>query len=454
MDNPSMEEVSSQYIEITRGDIVFRANNWKDLGSLFAKIAAVTGDMKTVERSAKHQQGWTYAPWDKISQAVNESLGNNHLAMITSMVSEPTQETLQAAKQGGGTYTVLRCYVTIDVVLGDGETGAMAFARWYGQADDTSGGEKAIDKALTYAAKSFVKKLFVVSTGEDDPEGTDSGADPATSSRNKPPRQQPTPKAQQQPTPAPKAQQPSPLTPEPDEPPFEATKPPAPVAKAPEELPANVTPLRNQASFFAEALRMGYERADVKLILGYYGEQSYAEAKHVELIEKLKAWKALRDAMVSDLADPNDELLDDTVLAEMTYLGLKDAAVGTTINLHNVTLALPMHKKHRAFTRKAQEVGKGMTLAQIAGALKEAGLLPWRPEKEEMMLKVVSELAKFNQEDIVEQDGKVEEVIAGAPEIDPFDDGTGEPQLEVIVVPSGADVKDLFDDMFGGGIQS
>lgn len=432
--------MTQEFIEFQQGNITFKADSFKDLGALFAKIATVTGTMKRVQKNGTHSfQKWSYATWDDISEVLNQSLGENKLAVIQSMAEAP--EFVQIGANNNGTPNI-RASVVLDIVLACGETGATASVRWYGHADDTSGGEKAIDKALTYATKSFFKKMFVISTGGEDPEGnaSEDGTNYSGQSQSKGKKQPPAqrPSVNEQPAPQ---QQPPPTQQAPAQQAPPAAQPPA---------TKDTIPFKSKDLFVTEAKSMGYETADFKLILTYFG---FADAKgvvgwsiekHDSLLASLLAWKEFREVFLTAFSkgaggeDP--ELLDKTVLEEMAnVLGMHQP-----INAAAVRASIPMLKQHIAFNQEITKLDP--TRMRASAILQQAGLLPWKSENTDKMLTIVKNALDVSfAADIVEDGAVLSDLTAGAPaDYDPFVDATDTDE------PS-ADGGDVLDSFFGEG---
>lgn len=367
---------------------------------LYAKIAAVTGTMRRIPKSGKHEkQGWMYPTWDDITEAINEALGANNLAILPQMAEPPVM--VELGKNNYGTPSI-RCTVIVDFTLADGESGETEVRRWYGWADDTSGGEKAIDKALTYCEKSFLKKLFVISAGRDeDPEGATSVYDQQGFNNQQQPQQPPLREVKP-----------------PRNKPAEQPKQEAPGKPAVTENGKHATErVKSKETFVEEAKEAGFGILEFKAVLPHFGFSldekgglNYKPDIHDQMIADLKAWRTFSNAFQATL--PKDEVLQsDSVLPQLKLLGLT-----VPLQAQAVIDAIPLVQKYRAFVDEALRIAPYEKAKEVFTTHK---LLPWKIENTELMLQTLrSQVQAEVMKEEIREAAAIEEVTGGDVEDD------------------------------------
>jgi len=160
-----------------------------------AKLARAQADMSPVPKDRTHQQGYKFQSADSIFAVCRPLLAKCGLALLPS-VEVLDKATGQTAK---GT-PFEKATVRVSFALIDTETGYSEAALFPGEALDYNGME--VQKALTIAAKLFLKALFLVSESGDDPDEDDhQPARRETPRQAPPPRPTPTPAAPASPAP-------------------------------------------------------------------------------------------------------------------------------------------------------------------------------------------------------------------------------------------------------------
>lgn len=385
--------MENNWIEFELDGIRFYAPDWKALGSLFAKVSEVTGAMKNIPKNGKHQQGWAYPTWDDISQTVNENLGSAKLAWIVSMPSQP--ELVEVGTNRNGTPSI-RAGAWISFVLGDGDTGAFAHGKWYGHADDTSGGEKAIDKALTYAEKSALKKIFVISAGiDDDPEGASSVYDQEGGLNR---GQQPTQKPKQ------------------SQKPKQEAKPSGGAMELPENTA--VDPNKNSKWFADQVKLIGYKSRDEMVeVIDLFetekddeGKAKYNAQTFDALLEDLKSWRELLEDMAPSMEDGKPVEVK-TAVNWLKYLGIQQPYTP-----EKVRSALGSAGEYSKF--KAEVLSLVPDFSEAKSLMEKLNVYPWAPGKSDLIVSTIkahidsTNLSKKLADEIVEHGATVEDIVA------------------------------------------
>ncbi len=132
------------------------------LGSLFTKLATISGEIGAIAKDAKHQQGYSFQSADSVMAHLNPLLAQHNIVIIPMA----TQTRLETPNDG-----ITRYVIDYEFVICDGDTGATFTAAWQGEAPTGYAGGKADDKAMgkahTYALKYWLLKLFKVTSKDD-----------------------------------------------------------------------------------------------------------------------------------------------------------------------------------------------------------------------------------------------------------------------------------------------
>lgn len=149
---------------------------------LFAKIATVMRQVRTLEKTGRNQfDKYDYVTADAIATRIGSALGENGIAFLPSLVSVETSE--YTTKSGGANF---RTVVHMQMTLACTESGATYTSLWSGEAIDRS--DKSISKAAVSAVKYYLLKTFLLAGGDDEdadassPEVERSTAKPSKSS--------------------------------------------------------------------------------------------------------------------------------------------------------------------------------------------------------------------------------------------------------------------------------
>lgn len=132
------------------------------LGSLFTKLAKISGELGSIAKDAKHQQGYMYQSADSVMAHLNPLLAHYSIVIIPMA----TRTRLETPSDG-----VSRYVIDYEFVICDGDTGATFTAAWQGDVPTGYAGgkidDKAMGKAHTYALKYWLLKLFKVTSQDD-----------------------------------------------------------------------------------------------------------------------------------------------------------------------------------------------------------------------------------------------------------------------------------------------
>jgi hypothetical protein len=138
-----------------------------------AKLAKAQAEMPSVPKDGKHPKGWKFQSADSIFAVCRPLLAHCGLALLPSV---DTLDKGEGATKGGTDFGTARVRVTFTLI--DTETGYSESGAFYGDALDYGGME--VQKAMTIAAKLFLKSLFLISEAGDDPDEDDHDAPPPT----------------------------------------------------------------------------------------------------------------------------------------------------------------------------------------------------------------------------------------------------------------------------------
>src|SRR4030095_15651037 len=135
---------------------------------LFAKIAAVMSQVRTLEKTGKNTYDkYDYMTADAIAQRIGSALAAAGVAFFPSIVGVETNE--YTTQKGT---TNFRTVVNMQITFACGETGAIFTILWAGEAIDRS--DKSISKAAVSAVKYALIKTFLLTGGDEEDADADS----------------------------------------------------------------------------------------------------------------------------------------------------------------------------------------------------------------------------------------------------------------------------------------
>ena len=130
---------------------------WKECG-----YVQKNGEMK----NSSGKVDWKYATAEEIVETVRKSLVNN--GVFTTITTTKIEELEGFTTKYGAKW--YRFLVTIKLTLRDSESNEYIDGEFTGMGQDA--GDKAISKGYTFALKHALRQMFLIETGEDDPDKT------------------------------------------------------------------------------------------------------------------------------------------------------------------------------------------------------------------------------------------------------------------------------------------
>lgn len=129
--------------------------------TLFSCIAKVMADVRSLPKNGYNKQNsYDYVTSDDALEAIGKAMAKHGVVVIPSMTN---YETITDGK-------MTRAKASFDMNIGCSD-GSMFTSHWIAEGIDYGNPDKALTKAMTYATKTFLLKLFVVGAGGDDPDG-------------------------------------------------------------------------------------------------------------------------------------------------------------------------------------------------------------------------------------------------------------------------------------------
>ena len=131
-----------------------------DVKSLAAKMAAIMGEVPTMEKNGyNQQQKYGFVTAEDIKAFMRPLFRKYKIALFSSMVD--VERTTAQNKNGN---TVVTVVAKMLFTLVDGESGEEMECIWHGEANDYA--DKAVNKAATAAEKYWLINTFLLSTSE------------------------------------------------------------------------------------------------------------------------------------------------------------------------------------------------------------------------------------------------------------------------------------------------
>lgn len=129
--------------------------------NLFAAIVKVMADVRSLPKNGHNKQNsYDYVTSDDALESIGKAMAKHGVVVIPSMTN---YETMTDGK-------MTRAKASFDMHI-CGTDGAVFTSPWIAEGIDYGNPDKALTKAMTYATKTFLLKLFVVGAGGDDPDG-------------------------------------------------------------------------------------------------------------------------------------------------------------------------------------------------------------------------------------------------------------------------------------------
>jgi len=128
---------------------------------LFAAIAKVMGSVRSLPKDGFNKQSqYKYVSSDTALDHIGKAMAEHGVIVIPSMTG---YETITEGK-------MTRAKAEFDMHVCSADGGEFV-SRWIAEGIDYGNADKALTKAITYATKTFLLKLFVVGAGDPDPDG-------------------------------------------------------------------------------------------------------------------------------------------------------------------------------------------------------------------------------------------------------------------------------------------
>lgn len=137
---------------------------------LFAKMARIMGELKRLPKTGYNQHfKYAFVTDGDVSDTIRELMAKENIAFFAETVAV---EPVNGKKSRAQYVFTFAC----------GDTGATRSCSWFGEADDAQ--DKGLSKAATSAAKYFLLKTFMISTGDerDDPDAGEQASKSAAKS--------------------------------------------------------------------------------------------------------------------------------------------------------------------------------------------------------------------------------------------------------------------------------
>ena len=237
---------------------------------LVAKLTKILGQVGGIPKDQKHQQGWMYRSEDALMERLRPLLAGEAILCLPSEESVTTLPPVRSNEGKEASHFVVRVgYTFIDAATGE------TLGPCYMSGEAADWGDRALQKAQTFAGKAFLSKVFMISCGDDVGDGNGEGK---TTSSVQAPRKSDQPTTTAAPPPAAAA----PQDPQPEPP---AGREPGDDDDLP--LPVLLTSVTRKTSLKAKKLYFVIHTSDNKTLstfdttLGELAEKALAEKNPV-----------------------------------------------------------------------------------------------------------------------------------------------------------------------------
>ena len=169
---------------------------------LVAKLTKILGQVGGIPKDQKHQQGWMYRSEDALMERLRPLLAGEAILCLPSEESVTTLPPVKSNEGKEASHFVVRVgYTFIDAATGE------TLGPCYMSGEAADWGDRALQKAQTFAGKAFLSKVFMISCGDDVGDGNGEGK---TTPGVQVPRKSDQPVTATPPPPAPAAPEPPP----------------------------------------------------------------------------------------------------------------------------------------------------------------------------------------------------------------------------------------------------
>ena len=163
--------MTDKQVDYETGEVLITPQDPKAQAALFAKLAAVMGQLERLPKSGHNSHfNYDFVTDGDVSDAVRAALAAEGVAFFASM---------KGTHLDGKKTTAYFTYT-----FADGQTGATWSCDWVGEAIDSQ--DKGIAKAATSALKYFLLKTFVLSSGDPADDIDSDNASPKPAANGKP----------------------------------------------------------------------------------------------------------------------------------------------------------------------------------------------------------------------------------------------------------------------------
>jgi hypothetical protein len=137
---------------------------------LVAKLTKILGQVGGIPKDQKHQQGWMYRSEDALMERLRPLLAGEAILCLPSEESVTTLPPVRSNEGKEASHFVVRVgYTFIDAATGE------TLGPCYMSGEAADWGDRALQKAQTFAGKAFLSKVFMISCGDDVGDGNGEG---------------------------------------------------------------------------------------------------------------------------------------------------------------------------------------------------------------------------------------------------------------------------------------
>jgi len=137
---------------------------------LVAKLTKILGQVGGIPKDQKHQQGWMYRSEDALMERLRPLLAGEAILCLPSEESVTTLPPVKSNEGKEASHFVVRVgYTFIDAATGE------TLGPCYMSGEAADWGDRALQKAQTFAGKAFLSKVFMISCGDDVGDGNGEG---------------------------------------------------------------------------------------------------------------------------------------------------------------------------------------------------------------------------------------------------------------------------------------
>jgi hypothetical protein len=137
---------------------------------LVAKLTKILGQVGGIPKDQKHQQGWMYRSEDALMERLRPLLAGEAILCLPSEESVTTLAPVRSNEGKEASHFVVRVgYTFIDAATGE------TLGPCYMSGEAADWGDRALQKAQTFAGKAFLSKVFMISCGDDVADGNGEG---------------------------------------------------------------------------------------------------------------------------------------------------------------------------------------------------------------------------------------------------------------------------------------